>query len=377
MKVVHAFAPAPFGGLETVVGQLAAAQHRAGRCAGVVGLRADGVAAAPVLAELRGTGVPVAEVVTAGRAYLRQRREVAAALAGWGADILHCHGYHADVVLSGVGKRLGMKVVSTAHGFTRGGGRNRVYEWLQMRRFRKLDAVVAVSRVLAAELAASGVPVGRVHQIPNAFAPAGPAMACEDARRELGLEPGQWVIGWVGRLGAEKGPDLMLEAVARLAARSDLRVVFIGAGRMEAGLRDLAGRLGVAGQVVWAGRREGAGRLFGAFDLFAMSSRTEGTPMVLLEAMAAGVPVVATAVGGIPDVVGPEGGWLVPPDDPDALATALDAARRDPAGRASRVRSGTHRLAVEYSVDRWLERHDTMYRAVLGTDPERQVRTTR
>lgn len=369
MKVVHALAPAPYGGLESVVRQLAVGQAALDRCAGVIALRGVDDPPSSMVEGLRASGVRVAEVVTGSRAYGRQRAEVRALLADWGPEVLHCHGYHADVVLSGVAKRVGIKVVSTAHGFTRGGWRNRLYEWLQVWHFRKFSGVAAVSRKLREELIAAGVPDGRVALIPNAYRSAEAPLSRAEARESIGIAADAWAIGWVGRLGPEKGGDVFLEAIARLEGRAGLTAVIIGSGRMEESLRARADELGISGSIIWAGRRPDAASLFKAFDLFVLSSRTEGTPMVLLEAMSAGVPVVTTAVGGIPDVVGDEEAWLVPSDDPSALAAAIVAAREDHVAARGRAGAAGRRLEAGYGVPGWLEKYDELYRAAMENTP--------
>jgi glycosyltransferase involved in cell wall biosynthesis len=149
---------------------------------------------------------------------------------------------------------------------------------------------------------------------------------------------------------------------AALLADLPVRVVMVGDGPDLASARAAAERRGVANTIAWPGLVPDAGRLLAAFDLFALSSRTEGTPIVLLEAMAAGVPVVATAVGGVPDVVGPAEALLVPPDDPGALAGAIRDALADPAGARAKAAAAGRRLASEFAVEPWLERYEGVYR---------------
>jgi glycosyltransferase involved in cell wall biosynthesis len=107
-----------------------------------------------------------------------------------------------------------------------------------------------------------------------------------------------------------------------------------------------------------------AAPLFPAFDVFVLSSRTEGTPIVLFEAMAAGVPVVATAVGGVPGVVSPAEAVLIPPGDPASLAAAIRTTLRDPAAARERTRAARQRLEREFGAQPWLERYDVVYRRV-------------
>ena len=161
----------------------------------------------------------------------------------------------------------------------------------------------------------------------------------------------------------EKGVDVLLAAVAQLG---DLPLVVsvVGDGRRRRQLEREAGRLGVSDRVRWVGTRTEAARLFAAFDVFALSSRTEGTPIVLFEAMAARTPIVASAVGGVPDVLSPQEALLVGADDPGALARAIRSVHADPTAAADRARRANERLAREFAPGPWLEQYERIYRSV-------------
>jgi glycosyltransferase involved in cell wall biosynthesis len=300
------------------------------------------------------------------RGYLRERAAVAAIARAVGADILHTHGYRPDVVDGPLFGRLGLPVVTTVHGFTGGGAKNQLFEWLQVRAYRRFDGVVAVARPIVERLVRSGVPAGRVHCIPNAWAPGQVPSDRAHARERLGLPADGPVVGWVGRLSREKAPDVLLEALGLMGSDAP-RAVFVGAGTEAASLSDRARALGIEGKVRWAGRVDGAAALFRAFDVFVLSSRTEGTPIVLFEAMAAGVPVIATHVGGVPDVVSGAEALLVPAEDPAELARALRAVLADPAGSAARASAAGARLARDFAEAPWLERYEALYRNLIGT----------
>jgi glycosyltransferase involved in cell wall biosynthesis len=105
-----------------------------------------------------------------------------------------------------------------------------------------------------------------------------------------------------------------------------------------------------------------------AFDGFVLSSRTEGTPIALLEAMAAGIPTVATAVGGVPDVVSSREAWLVPSESPERLAGAIGELLASPTGAAERGRAARERLLQERGPGPWLDRHEALYRSLLDRD---------
>jgi glycosyltransferase involved in cell wall biosynthesis len=277
-------------------------------------------------------------------------------------DVVHSHGYRADVVGARAARRLGIPVVTTAHGFTGGGWKNRLYESIQRFAFGRADAVIAVSRKLADDLARGGIPGDRIHVVPNAYPGTVPRLEPALARERLGVPPGPTHIGWVGRLGREKGLDVLLEALSLL---NDMPLVLsvIGDGGERADLESRAAATAAAGRIRWHGSVPDAGSLFPAFDLFVLSSRTEGTPMVLFEAMSAGIPIVATAVGGVPDVVTEGEALLVPSEDPSALAEAIRSAIRDRAAAAARARAAHARLAERFGSEAWISRHREVYRA--------------
>jgi glycosyltransferase involved in cell wall biosynthesis len=147
----------------------------------------------------------------------------------------------------------------------------------------------------------------------------------------------------------------------------------IGDGPDVEQLRERSASLGFGARVRWHGAVPGAGGLMAAFDAFVLSSRTEGTPMVLLEAMAAGVPVVATTVGGVPDVVSGGEALLVPPEAPASLAAALRTLLLDPAGARERAAAARARLQA-FDAGLWLDRYDAVYRQVARGVPSRAGR---
>jgi glycosyltransferase involved in cell wall biosynthesis len=317
----------------------------------------------PFLDALEAEGIPTRRITLPTRAYSRERAAIRRLCAELAPDVVHTHGYRSDVLDGSVARAAGAPIVSTVHGFTGGGMRNRVYEWIQERAFRGFDAVVAVSQPIVQRLERRGVPRSRIHLIPNAFAGAASVVERDAARQRLGLPKDEFTIGWVGRLSAEKGADVFVDAVARLA-RPTPAAAFVGGGPDEAALRERAARHGVDERVRWLGVVPGAGALLAAFDMLVLSSRTEGIPIVLLEAAAAEVPIVATRVGGVPSMF-PDGEvLLVPPDDPDALAAAMEAVRSDPEAARERALAARRRLDRDFAPGPWLERHEALYRSL-------------
>jgi glycosyltransferase involved in cell wall biosynthesis len=358
---MHIVAPAPFGGLEHVVETLAAGQLVAGHSVSVIALTDEG-STPPLLEHLAAARVPVRRLAC-GRHYLRERGELMRAFQASTPRIVHTHGYRPDVQGGAAARQLALAVVSTVHGFTGGDIRNRLYERLQQRALRQFSAVVAVSRPLVDRLVGAGVPPNRIHLVPNAYRWDTELLPRAAARAELGLSvgPADFVVGWVGRLSREKGPDVLVEALARLPD-DRARAAIIGDGPDRAALASRAAALGLADRIHWLGTVPRAARCFAAFDCLALSSRTEGTPIVLLEAMAVRLPIVAAAVGGVPDVVSGGEALLVPAEDPAALAVALHQVAADPSAAAARAARAETRLRAERGVDNWLAAYDEVYR---------------
>lgn len=364
LKLLHVLAPAPFGGLERIVEALARGQHRRGHDVSVVLVAGIADPDPPLAEAMAAAGVHATVLRTPPRGYLQERQAFREVLRNLRPDVVHTHGYRPDVLLAGVARREGAGVITTVHGFTGGDWKNRLYERLQRRAFRRFGAVVAVSRTLRGELTVAGVPAARLHTVPNAWGETSAPLSRAEARRDLDLPAEGFLVGWVGRLSREKGPDIMVEAVRHLPDHPEIHVVVVGDGPERADLEESAHVLGVHNRIRWMGGRRDARRLFAAFDALCISSRTEGTPVVLFEAMAAGVPVVATRVGGIPDVVSAKEALLVAPADPKALAAALREVRKHPDGALQRARAARARLEKEYSAEPWLERYDAIYHQV-------------
>lgn len=358
-RVLHVVAPMYEGGLERVVTMLAVAQRAAGVDARVVAVL-DRAGAHPFVERLAAHGVPVQALVVSRRGYLEERRAIAALAATAPDTVVHTHGYRPDVIAASAARRAGRATVSTVHGFTGGGWRNRIYEALQVRALRRADAVVAVAATVARRLEGQGVPPARLATLANAFAPYPDLLDRAAARAALGVAPDAVQVAWVGRVSHEKGADVLVRALPALADLP-VRVSIVGDGPARGAVEAEAARLGVADRLQWHGMVAGAGRFLRAFDAFVLSSRTEGTPIALLEAMAAGVPIVATRVGGVPDVVTSDHAELVPSEQPDALAAAVRATLASPAAARARAGRAAARVADAYGVSPWVASYDRIY----------------
>jgi glycosyltransferase involved in cell wall biosynthesis len=205
----------------------------------------------------------------------------------------------------------------------------------------------------------AGLPEDRLHTIPNGALPV-PVVSRAEARATLGLPEDGPVIGWVGRMSAEKGPDLMVDAMERVT-HPDAFAVMIGDGPDREGLARRIGSSPHRPRVRLSARRPDAARLLKAFDVLAISSRTEGLPIVLLEAIQAGIPVVGFAVGGLPEYLDPDTGWLVAPGNCAAFAEALDSALRHPEEREAKALAAQRLVAERLSLSGWIEAVERVY----------------
>ncbi len=315
---------------------------------------------------LQDDGVRVELVRLSPRAYFRERREVRRLVAEFRADIVHTHGYRSDVLHVGMAGGLGLPAVTTAHGFASSDLKGTLYERVQRHAWRRFDAVVAVSSTLVDRILAAGVLPSRVIEIRNGPVAGSDKAGAAEARLSLGLPLAGSVVGWVGRLSEEKDPLLAIEAIAHLG---DVSLCLVGAGPLLSSCERKARELGVEGRVRIVGAVAGAASLFTAFDTLLLSSRTEGTPMVALEAAAAGVPVVSTAVGGVPDLVGQGAGWLAPSGDALALAAAIRESLDDRAESARRVARMQDRLTTKRGEADWVDQYLELYARLVSANP--------
>ncbi len=188
-----------------------------------------------------------------------------------------------------------------------------------------------------------------------------------EARARLGIGPERFVVGWVGRMTGVKRTDDVLESLLRLRERGvDAVLLMVGSGPDRDHVEQRASALGIVRHCYFLGYQEDVSGWYQAFDALILPSANEGTPVVVIEALAAGCPVVATSVGGVPDVVR-EGvdGFLVPVGDVEQLAERLARLARDPELRARMGEAGRASIPARYAVERLVADIDALYRSLL------------
>lgn len=273
-------------------------------------------------------------------------------------DVIHAHNPAAGAaaaIARGLARTRRTAVVTTFHGLTA----DRLTLAARVLQASS-DAVIAVGASSTRALESAGLAAGLASTIENAVAVAA-TRPVDEVRAELGTADGELVVN-VGRYVPEKDQKLLIDAVAELAARRPaLRAAIVGIGPLENALRRRAAELGVADRILLTGPRADAVDLLAAADAVAISSRSEGLPLVLLEAMSLGKPIVATSVGSIPDVLEDgRSGLLVPSGDAGAFAAALERVLVDPGTLGERARIiAEQRFSVGAMAERTLDVYES------------------
>ena len=349
--VIRAKPPGELGGAEMHLFDLTTAQVAQGHDVRVIFLGP---------AEISGTMQErgIATLQTESMSMVEWLRALRSALRADPPDVLHSHGYRADIIAMVV-RPLTRGVprwtsVITVHGFLRTSFGLRVLSRLNECVLRWADVVIAVSSAETRRLT-------QLLRRPVVFVPNGVArvelVPRAQAVAKLGSDPSRRLVAFVGRLSPEKRPDLFVDMAAIVAREyPDTDFVVIGSGSLLCETQERAAAT-TGARVLFAGLVSNVASLMGAIDVFVCPSDTEGTPRVVIEAMLAGVPVVATRVGGVPDLIGDgRTGVLVEPDSPAAVAAAVtrllgDDARSGVIGERARAYA-LDRFSVEYMADR-------------------------
>jgi L-malate glycosyltransferase len=364
VRVLHVIDALSVGGAERHVVDVARAQAA----------RGDEVAVAcsargPLGAELDGTGVTVhvlGDRLVKRRTDARYARALRRLAGELRPDLVHAHLFASIVAaaLAAARRPFGLVVTEQTEAPWRG-ARARLASRVA---YRRADHVIGVSdRIRAALVEDFGVPDAKATTIPNAV-----ALEAREARAPLPAWAraggGAPAVGVCGRLVPEKGVDVFLDAVAELAPRFPGAVFpVVGDGPLRDELQARAHDLGLGDRVPFAGLRGDCRALLPHLDVLAVPSRSEGTPLTIVEAMLAGVPIVAAAVGGIPQQI-EDGrtGLLVRPEDPAALAAAVALVVDDPNLAARLTEAARAHARVEFHPDTMLRRLDAVYAAATA-----------
>jgi glycosyltransferase involved in cell wall biosynthesis len=299
---------------------------------------------------------------------IAQLRQITAALR---PDIIQTHNSKSHLLLKSLPDlRRGRLWFAFQHGHAWPDLKQRLYNQVDRLTLRSADRVVSVCQAFAPRLVAFGVRPERIRVLHNAALPIAPTADSQRAqlRAALGLRAGGPVVLSIGRLSKEKGHADLLRALALLLRPHEWQLLLVGIGPERAALERLAGSLGLRERVVFAGFHADISGFFSIADVFVLPSHSEGSSNVLLEAMMARVPIVATRAGGNPELVLHEqSALLVAVADPPALAAAIGRLLAEPQLAAQLAAGAAERAVAEFSVERYQQRLAQLYAEALGS----------
>jgi glycosyltransferase involved in cell wall biosynthesis len=373
MRIAHVLSSFGIGGQERMAAELSRAQRAAGHSVVAISLSADEdgpiretfrAAGVHTLVEKKGRGLDVSLPI---RLALRLRSER--------VDVVHTHNPHALVYGAPASKLASAAAVHTKHGVNPDRTRR---IWLRRAVGALVDAYVVVTPALAAIARKNReCDPARLSVVPNGidetvFAPS--AQARQKTRVALEIPENAWVVGTVGRLAPEKDQALLVRAMLPLLGPRQ-HLVIVGEGPEREALQALIRSSGRERYVHMTGARGDIPLLLPAFDVFALPSLTEGLPLVLLEAMSTGLAVVASAVGGIPDLVEPGiTGFLIPPGECAPLTAQLALLHDDPRRSEQVARAARQTVLERHSLARMAAGYEALYRSVITAPAARSRR---
>jgi glycosyltransferase involved in cell wall biosynthesis len=324
----------------------------------------------------RARGLTFYEIEERRKFDLQALRELREIIVRHNINLVHAHDYKTDLFAYLLRLWLRHKhfaLVSTAHAWVMLGARGEIYRHLDLWLMRHFDSLIAVSHATKSEMVAAGVPSEIITVLHNAIDTDvwSPSQATNTFREELGLGHAFPIIGYVGRIMPEKDLETWLRAAALVAQQyPEAQFVLVGEGKDGITLdqlRRLSDELGIANRVHFPGYREHLLPVYASFDIFVLSSRREGLPNSILEAMAMGVPVVTTDVAGAKELVLHEQtGYVLPQGDVNGLARAIITVVADEALRQRMSQAGRERVEDEFSFLTRLQRVEALYERVLG-----------
>jgi glycosyltransferase involved in cell wall biosynthesis len=286
-------------------------------------------------------------------------------------QLVHTQGYFADICGLPAARLLSIPSLTTCHGFIANDRNLRFYNFLDKMVLRLSCKVIVVSHSIGEMLIHSGLRTEQIVLLSNAvetdFKPQEVICWRRDTRESLQITKDELVVGYLGRLSEEKGLRYLIEAIALLQKENqEIRLLLVGKGPQQEELVRLSKTMKIEKKVIFAGFQTDTAKWLAAMDIFALPSLTEGSPMALLEAMAIGLPVVASAVGGVPIIIkNKENGILVLPMDTPALLDALRHLLENTVIIDSLGKAAKHTIESKYSLNTWSRSIGNIYQQVL------------
>jgi len=283
-------------------------------------------------------------------------------------DLIHTNGYFADIIGIPVAKVMKIPHVATCHGYIENDLKLKLYNKLDMFFLRFAGRIVAVSHVIKSLLIANGVSADKIVVIENSVEL--PTKSHEKTtkkrwvmRERFAIQDNEVVLGYIGRLSEEKGLLYLLDAVARLIEKGmPFKIILVGEGPQRAELETRVADHGLQNNVIFTGFQQDVSEFLPVFDIFTLPSLTEGTPMALLEAMGAGLPVMASSVGQIPDIIDDGiNGVLIQPADQSSIERTLTGLLEKRDLWKSLAERGRDTIDRNYNIKDWIEKFQSIY----------------
>lgn len=370
LRLLHLIASPKVGGAEKLLLAMLDRIDR-GDCRIAVGVYLDARTPANALyAELEKRRVDLFPIVIRSACDLRQLPQLYHCVKQFRPDVIHTHGYKTNILGYLVSRLCGVPIVSTVHGWLHTPRRvTRCLNRLNLFLLRHFERVIAVSTQIERSLLESGFSAARLVQLHN-IPPIelDPKLDRIDLMRQFGLSPQARTVGFVGRLEPVKGGQFFVAAAQEVLLHFPAtQFVVAGEGSELETLRMMAERSGISARFKFLGFVERPEEVYSVLDLFVLPSLDEGIPLALLEAMTADIPVIASAVGGVPEVV-EDGvnGILVPPADSQALAAAICRGLEDEAGARERIRAARQTISRRFDVGAWVENLQALYQEMMA-----------
>lgn len=364
LSVMQLRSSAGLYGADRVVLMLNHALAREGVCSRLLSINNYRMDEQPLHEKARALGQSCSLLPCRGRVDSRTVAALARELRASPSPLLHAHDYKSAFYAWLASRRRPSPLVATLHGWVENSGSLRVYNRLELALLRRFDAVVVVTSRQVERLLAAGIPESRIHQVDNGIERYRPSAGDPSRlRSEFGLAPEDFVFAAVGRHSPEKNLPMLLDRFASLAATCpNVRLLVVGDGPQRAALQDQAKQLGMGEKVRFTGLRNDMHHIYPLIDCLVLPSLSEGMPLVVLEAMAFAIPVVASAVGDIPRLLAQtDCGQLLPPGDAQALELAMRRAAAHPGRRDDRARNHVCREHTAAAMaDRYLAIYDSL-----------------
>jgi len=286
-----------------------------------------------------------------------------------GVNILHSHNYKSNFYARRALSNNNIRWVVTNHG-RRFGPKLLLYNLLDAFIVRRADKIIAVSKEIAKKMKLAGIAKGKICLIENGvnLERVTTNSSSQAIKESLGIKKEALVVGTIGALTKEKGHQYLLRAALKVI-RIYPKAIFllVGDGTERPNLEKTASSLGIKDSVIFAGMRKDVPEILSILNVFVLPSLNEGLPMALLEAQAAQIPVVATSVGAVPDVLeNGVTGMLIPPKDPQAIAEAIIMILSDKQFASGIAQKGFERVRDNFSSEKMASKYLSIYRELLS-----------